>query len=335
MLFLVPQDVKNKQEKNSMKLKYTKPLIAASAASLLLFSVPVFAYTANPVAEKETNQMRSGTEAGMRMTTDAGIEKEAKGSYVFRTYLKDGDKINVQSKDGAVTLSGTVSEEGHKALAEETVRNIDGVKSVDNKLEYKGESSVEMSDTWLTTKVKTALLFRTSVSGFKTEVNTVNGIVTLTGEATSQAQKDLTGEYAKDIEGVKSVKNEMTVTKDEKSAQMATGNSDVIAVSNVSGQPQQRTVKQETMPVSTGDKGRSDAARTAGEKIDDASITAMVKTSLLYHRSTGGLKTSVTTRDGVVTLEGEAKNSAEKELATRYTKDVHGVVSVNNNMSVK
>jgi len=330
MLFLVPQDVKNKQEKHSMKLKYTKPLIAASAASLLLFSVPVFAYTANPAAEKETSQMRSGTEAGMRVTTDAGIEKEAKNSYVFRTYLKDGDKINVQSKDGDVTLSGTVSEDAHRALAEETVRNIDGVTSVNNKLEYKGESSAEMSDTWLTTKVKTALLFRTSVSGFKTEVNTANGIVTLKGEASSQAQKELTGEYAKDIEGVKSVNNQMTVQKAEKTGQVTTGRSDVVAVSTVSGQPQQAVAAG-----STGDKGRADAARTAGEKIDDASITAMVKTSLMYHRSTGGLKTTVTTRDGVVTLEGEAKNAAEKELATRYTEDVHGVVSVSNKMSVK
>ena len=40
-----------------------------------------------------------------------------------------------------------------------------------------------------------------------------DGIVTLRGEATSKAQKDLTTEYAKDGEGVKDVKNEMTVAK--------------------------------------------------------------------------------------------------------------------------
>lgn len=290
-----------------MRLKYTKPLIAASAATLLLFSVPAFAYAASPAAEKETHKMRGSTETGVRVTTDANIEKEAKNSYVFKTYLKDGDKINVQSKDGAVTLSGDVTEEGHKALAEETLKNIDGVKSVDNKLEYKGENSAEMSDTWLTTKVKAALLFRTSVSGLKTEVNTANGIVTLTGEATSQAQKDLTGEYAGDIEGVKSVNNQMTVQKAEKSVQAATG---------------------------TRGEGAVDAIRAAGDKIDDASITAMVKSSLLYHRSTSGLKTTVSTRDGVVTLEGQAKNSAEKELASRYAKDVRGVVKVDNKMTV-
>jgi osmotically-inducible protein OsmY len=62
-------------------------------------------------------------------------------------------------------------------------------------------------------KVKTMLLFHRSVSGLKTEVNDVkDGIVTLQGEATSKAQKDLTTEYAKGVEGVKDVKNEMTVS---------------------------------------------------------------------------------------------------------------------------
>jgi len=53
--------------------------------------------------------------------------------------------------------------------------------------------------------VKTVLLFHRNVSAM-TEVNTKGGIVTLQGNATSQAQKDLTTEYVKDVEGVKDVK---------------------------------------------------------------------------------------------------------------------------------
>jgi len=45
------------------------------------------------------------------------------------------------------------------------------------------------------------------VNAAGTEVLTV----TLRGKATSEAQKDLTTEYAKGVEGVKNVKNEMTV----------------------------------------------------------------------------------------------------------------------------
>ena len=221
--------------------------------------------------------------------TDNAIEKSAKQSYVFKTYLK-ADDIKVKSKDGVVTLTGTVSEESHKSLAEETVAGLPAVKSVENKLEVKGDRPAEKTDAWLLTKVKTTLLFHRNVSA-KTEVDVKDGIVTLRGPSDSQAEKDLTTEYVRDIEGVKDVRNEMTVTKGAK--------------------------------------------ETLGEKIDDSSITAQVKMSLLYHRSTSGLKTKVETKDGVVMLHGKAKNSAEKDLATKLAKDVNGVKSVENLMTIE
>jgi hyperosmotically inducible periplasmic protein len=223
---------------------------------------------------------------------DDRIESSAKKSYVFKTYLK-GDDIKIQSKDGVVTLTGSVSEESHKSLAQETVGSLPGVKSVDNKLEIKGERPAENSDTWLMMKVKSTLLFHRNVNAYKTEVNVKDGIVTLQGEATSQAQKDLTTEYAKDVEWVKDVKNEMVVSRSSKKTRMV------------------------------------------GEKIDDASITAQVKMMLLYHRSTSALKTSVTTNDGRVTLVGKARNTAEVDLVTKLARDVDGVTSVDNRMSIE
>jgi len=96
-------------------------------------------------------------------------------------------------------------------LAQETVASLPGVKSVDNKLDVKGEHPAENSDAWLITKVKTTLLFHRNVSAL-TEVFAKDGIVILRGEAASEAEKDLTTEYTKDIEGVKDVINEMTVS---------------------------------------------------------------------------------------------------------------------------
>jgi osmotically-inducible protein OsmY len=148
---------------------------------------------------------------------DRRIESSARKSYAFETYLQTDD-IKIQSMDGVVTLTGTVSESSHKLLARESVAGLPGVKSVDDKLEVKGEPLSQDSDAWLMMKVKTTLLFHHSVSGFKTEVNGVkDGIVTLRGEASSQAQKDLTTEYAKGVEGVKDVRNEMTVTGEKTS----------------------------------------------------------------------------------------------------------------------
>jgi len=222
---------------------------------------------------------------------DDQIVSSAKKSYVFKNYLKDDD-IKIQSKDGAVTLTGTVSQESHKTLAQETVAGLRGVKTVDNRLEVKGESPAANSDAWLMTKVKTTLLFHRSVSA-ATTVDVKNAIVTLRGDAASQAQKDLTTEYAKDVDGVKDVKNEMVVSKPSKKTQ------------------------------------------TTGGKIDDASITGLAKMTLLYHRSTSALNTSVTTNNGVVTLTGKAKNAAEKDLATKYVNDVNGVKSVKNRMTIE
>jgi hyperosmotically inducible periplasmic protein len=141
---------------------------------------------------------------------DDRIQSSAQDSYVYKTYLKD-DSIKTISNDGVVTLTGTVSEASHKSLAQETVENLPGVKNVDNQLVIKGEQPAENSDGWLSMKVKGALLFNRNVSAVNTQVYVTDGVVTLKGQADSQAQKDLTGEYAKDIDGIKSVNNEMSI----------------------------------------------------------------------------------------------------------------------------
>ena len=224
--------------------------------------------------------------------TDDRIVSSANKSYVFKTYLKD-DSIKTESKDGAVTLTGTVAESSHKTLAENTVESLPGVKSVDNQLTVKGEQPAEHSDMWISVKVKASLAYHRNVSAIGTDVYVKDGIVSLRGEASSLAQKELTTEYAKDIDNVKEVKNEMTIAK---------------------------------TPAKPGE--------TMGEKIDDASITAQVKASLMTHRSTSALKTKVSTTDGVVTVSGIAKNAAEKSLVTKLVTDINGVTSVINNMTI-
>ena len=110
-----------------------------------------------------------------------------------------------------MTLTGTVAEESHKSLARETVASLPGVKEVNDRLEVKGEAPAEHSDGWVALKVKSTLLFHRNVRATKTDVNVKEGIVTLTGEASSAAQKELTTEYVKDVEGVKGVVNSTTV----------------------------------------------------------------------------------------------------------------------------
>ena len=224
---------------------------------------------------------------------DNKIEAAFEKTYVYKTYLQD-DSIKTDVKDGIFTLTGTVSEESHKTLAQETAAGLPGVTSVDNKLATKAEVAADNADWWIARKVKLTLLFHRNVNASGTIVEVKDGVVTLTGVATSIAQLELTTSYAADIDGVKEVKNLMTVG---------------------------------TAPAV---KERTDDA-----KIDDASVTAQVKTALLTHRSTSALNTKVISRDGTVTLTGIAKNEAEKSLVSKLVADIQGVSSVDNQMTVE
>lgn len=142
--------------------------------------------------------------------TDDRIVASANSSYVFKTFLAN-DRVKTDSIDGVVTLTGSVNDESHRMLAQDTVAGLPGVKSVNNQIQTK-ESPQENSDTWLYMKVKSTLAYHRSVSAFNTQVEMKEGVATLKGEASSQAQKDLVTEYCQDVIGIKSVNNEMTVT---------------------------------------------------------------------------------------------------------------------------
>lgn len=252
-----------------MKQMYRNLAIMTVVAAMLIFSVPLYASKA-----------------------DSRIVSTARQTYVFKAFLLDDD-IKIKSKDGDVTLTGIVADNFNKSLAEETLAGISGVNSVDNRLEIKGAPPSAYSDAWIRDKVKGTLLFHRSVNAAKTGVDVQNGVVTLQGEADSSAQKELTTEYARDVEGVKDVHNEMTVAQSV------------------------------------------NKTRTVGQKIDDASVTAQVKMTLLHHRSTSALRTKVVTKKGVVTLNGKAKNAAEKKLAAKLTRDINGVKDVKNRMTIE
>lgn len=234
----------------------------------------------------------STTISASQTDSDRKIESSAKETYIIKQFLK-GDDIKIDAKNGNVTLTGTVLNEPRKLLAQEAVASLEGVKSVNNKLETKAEQRSDRADDRIAIQVRTVLLLHHNVNGQVVTVDVKDSVVTLGGESKNQAQKQLTTEYAEGVEGVKEVINHMTVAKGKK-------------------------VEDETM----------------GDKIDDASITAQIKISLLFHRATRVLKTQVKTNDGVVTLSGIAKNDAEKALVTKLVKDVNGVLSVNNQMTV-
>ena len=79
------------------------------------------------------------------------------------------------------------------------------VRSQDNTPPQQADSQQPMSDTWITTKVKAELLATKDVSGLDLNVETVNGVVSLSGDADTQAEADRAVAVAKAVEGVSRV----------------------------------------------------------------------------------------------------------------------------------
>ncbi len=242
---------------------------------------------------------------------DKTAEKSIEQSYTYHSVLQGNVKVSVDN--GVAKLTGKVSDTNQKKLAEDTASGTSGVTSIDSRIKVDPDTK-ERSDDWIKFKAKTELLVRANVSSTNTKIDVVDGVVMLSGTAESTAQKELTEAYVKDIDGVKSVKNNLTVVTPAERKSMSDTAADKID--------------------NTTDKMRVSTNRV-GDKIDDASITAQVKYALLSHKSTSAVKTSVNTIDGNVIVSGEAASDAEKDLVTTLAKSVRGVQSVDNNMTVR
>jgi osmotically-inducible protein OsmY len=142
--------------------------------------------------------------------TDDRILAAARGSYNFKTYLA-GDQIHLAAKRGTVTLTGEVLDELHRSLAEETVAGLPGVDRVNNQLNLRSQPGGGTPDAALRTKVQAALLFHRQFSVLQTRVQVQQGVVTLQGEADSEARKRLCATFVQGLDGVLRVDNQLTV----------------------------------------------------------------------------------------------------------------------------
>ncbi|WP_350432033.1 BON domain-containing protein [Shewanella sp. H8] len=152
---------------------------------------------------------------------DAWIDGKAETTLLLNTNLNSFD-INTDVTDGNVTLTGKVNSSVDKALAAELVKSVDGVNEVNNELTVmkqhhsdKNHDSDTLADTLTDSKVatvvKTRLLFSTDVSGTDIDVDVENGVVTLEGTVSSDAERDLAVTIAKNTDDVKDVVSEIRV----------------------------------------------------------------------------------------------------------------------------
>lgn len=167
--------------------------------------------------------------------------------------------------------------------------------------EIKKVAVPEMSDEWLEAKLRTTYLLNRHLSLIDIDVDVMDQVALLTGTVESPVQKELAEEIAKSVSGIKGVKNQLLVEKS-------------------------------TKPVASKSAG---AERSFGQKIDDLTITASVKSKLLADSNISGLSIDVDTLNNEVTLSGVVANDEQRQLAVKIAENTDGVEDVVNRLSVK
>ena len=152
-----------------------------------------------------------------------------------------------------------------------------------------------VSDTVVTTKVKTALAADTTTEAIEVEVETTRGVVSLRGEVDSEAESKQAEKLALGIEGVREVDNELIVAKDA--------------------------------------DGKDKGAVT--RYINDAALTAKVKTALAADSVTEAFEIDVETTRGVVLLSGQVDSEKELTQAQKVASAIDGVREVMNRLTVR
>jgi len=112
-------------------------------------------------------------------------------------------KIDVDTVNGVVTLTGVVESQKEIERAIKIAKSVAGVKRVVNNLRIgKRGIGAYLSDKEITAKIKLKLIQDSELKALSIDVDTINGVVTLTGVVTSEYQKRKAIEHAKSVPGV-------------------------------------------------------------------------------------------------------------------------------------
>ncbi len=156
----------------------------------------------------------------------------------------------------------------------------------------------EISDARMGSRIETTYALSAHLRANDIEVSVQDGKATLSGTVEEDIKKELAEQIALGVRGVTEVDNQIAVETDYVAPE------------------------------------RSEERRF-GEVVEDATITAAVKSKLMWSRYAEGLATSVDVNSGQVTLTGTAGSEEAKELAERLAMNTRGVQSVDNQLEIE
>jgi osmotically-inducible protein OsmY len=154
---------------------------------------------------------KAGKKIGTTVT-DSWIKMKIYTSFAPEKTLDDSD-IDVDIKNGAVTLNGTVVTAAGRERAVAIAKGTDGVKGVTNNLRIApaGTTAKGMSDGSIKARIYGQFASDSALEGSDINLDVDDGVVTLKGTVRSEAGRARAVAIAKGASGVKSVKDTLTI----------------------------------------------------------------------------------------------------------------------------
>ena len=187
-----------------MKVFTSKTLFKLISVSLLTLSLSgcagIFiagaATTANIVTDTRTTK---------EIWNDSNIEFEVAAITNKQPY-RGSVRVTASSYRGSVVLMGQATTDAERRSFESQAKDVPGIETIHNQIRVKEPLSVSAisKDSWITTKVKSALLANSELNGIKVKVITEDSEVFLLG-LVSREHADIATEVARNISGVKQV----------------------------------------------------------------------------------------------------------------------------------
>lgn len=226
---------------DEMNVRVWSSMLIAGA----LFVLPGFALAATPAekaqvgAEKAADRAEKAADKAedaaskverktdtSNKTTTSSMKTPVKDSWVtsktkialFADSRVKGRQVNVETKKGVVMLRGKVDTAEAKSAAEEITKGIDGAQGVKNELQVVAPSKrdvVDEKDDVITTRVKKQIAKDANLKKGDITVKTNAGVVSLTGSVKDMMTSAQASWTAWKVPGVKSVKNDLTVTNNQ------------------------------------------------------------------------------------------------------------------------
>ena len=196
-------------------LSKMKPAIAVTT---LLLAVPALQGCVGTV-------VGAGATAGTAAMEERGIAGAVDDTAIrlrVNALLSEKDerlwrKIGLQVHSGRVLLTGALDTPAMRAEAVRLAWKADGVKEVINEIEVakSGGLTGYGRDTWISTRLKSALLFDKQVSSINYSIETVRGTVYLIGIAQNRAELDRVINHARSLDYVRKVVNHVKIKRQQ------------------------------------------------------------------------------------------------------------------------